>query len=59
MAVVLQFVKRSTSEKPSFSADHTAQILIYNGVRHERLETVEDVDSGETPTRSSPRRRAN
>jgi hypothetical protein len=59
MAVVLQFVKRSNSEKQSFASDHTAQILIYNGVRHERLETDSDIATDETPTRPATKRRAN
>jgi hypothetical protein len=60
MATLLQFVKPSTSEKRVFAADHTATILIYNGVRFERLEA----DEANTPEHQpkalpGPARRAN
>ena len=38
MAAILQFQKRSTSEMPTFEPGHTATILIYNGVRIERID---------------------
>ena len=38
MAAILQFQKRSTSEMPAFQPGHTATILIYNGVRIERID---------------------
>jgi hypothetical protein len=44
MAVILQFIKREAAQ-PALPEGHSAQILIYNGVRFERL----DGDSA-TPT---------
>jgi hypothetical protein len=38
MAAILQFQQRSTTEKPVFESGHTATILIYNGVRVERID---------------------
>jgi hypothetical protein len=38
MAAILQFQQRSTTEKPVFEPGHTATILIYNGVRIERID---------------------
>lgn len=38
MAAILQFQKRSTSERPVFELGHSATILIFNGVRIERID---------------------
>jgi hypothetical protein len=38
MAAILQFQQRSTSERPVFEPGHSATILIYNGVRIERID---------------------
>jgi hypothetical protein len=38
MAAILQFQQRSTTEKPVFEPGHSATILIYNGVRVERID---------------------
>jgi hypothetical protein len=57
MAVVLQFEKRVVSERQNLPADHSATILIFNGVRFERLESESETD--QSPERSVPARRAN
>ncbi len=38
MAAILQFQQRSIIEKPALEPGHTATILIYNGVRVERID---------------------
>jgi cytoplasmic iron level regulating protein YaaA (DUF328/UPF0246 family) len=38
MAAILQFQNRKKSERPSFEAGHTALILMYTGVRFERID---------------------
>jgi hypothetical protein len=55
MANVIQFeAKRNGNTKPSRPVTGTAEILIYTGVRFERLET-EEQPSGETPQRGGRR----
>jgi hypothetical protein len=38
MAAILQFQFRKKSEKPVFEAGHSALILMYTGVRFERID---------------------
>jgi hypothetical protein len=38
MAAILQFQQRSITEMPALEPGHTATILIYNGVRVERID---------------------
>ena len=38
MAAILQFQKRSTFETPAFEPGHSATIIIFNGVRVERID---------------------
>jgi hypothetical protein len=38
MAALLQFQNRKKSERTSFEAGHTALILMYTGVRFERID---------------------
>lgn len=38
MAAILQFQNRKKSERPVFEAGHSALILMYTGVRFERID---------------------
>ena len=38
MAAILQFQNRKKSDRPSFAAGHSALILMYTGVRFERID---------------------
>ncbi len=38
MAAILQFQNRNKAERPAFEPGHTATILIYTGVRFERID---------------------
>jgi hypothetical protein len=38
MAAILQFQKKQDGEKQAFTAGHSATILIYTGVRFERID---------------------
>ncbi len=38
MAAILQFQHRSKTDKPALAAGHTATILMYTGVRFERID---------------------
>jgi hypothetical protein len=38
MAAILQFQNRDKAEKPNLAEGHTAQILMYTGVRFERID---------------------
>jgi hypothetical protein len=55
MAAILQFGQRKIPEKRSFAEGHSATILIYNGVRHERLDPEHIAQAPVT----EPARRAN
>jgi hypothetical protein len=38
MAAILQYQNRNKAEKPHFEVGHTAIILLYTGVRFERID---------------------
>ncbi len=38
MAAILQFQQREKAEKPRFEVGHSAVILLYTGVRFERID---------------------
>ncbi len=38
MAAILQFQNRNKAEKPTLAPGHTATILLYTGVRFERID---------------------
>jgi hypothetical protein len=38
MAAILQFQNRNKAEKPAHAPGHTAKILLYTGVRFERID---------------------
>jgi cytoplasmic iron level regulating protein YaaA (DUF328/UPF0246 family) len=38
MAAILQFQNRNKAEKPALAPGHTATILLYTGVRFERID---------------------
>lgn len=38
MAAILQFQNQTKAEKPAFAPGHTATILLYTGVRFERID---------------------
>lgn len=58
MAAILQFNKKQPGEKPDFAPGHSATILLYTGVRFERIDfdALKHLDNDET---SAPTRRAN
>ncbi len=58
MAAILQFQKRSITEKSLWEPGHTATILIYNGVRVERID-FDDLRNKADLALDSPARIAN
>jgi hypothetical protein len=60
MAAILQFQQRSKAEKPEFAPGHSATILMYTGVRFERIDFESLKHQGEHDVdMPAPTRRAN
>jgi hypothetical protein len=53
MAAILQFQNRNKVEQPNFAPGHTATILIYTGVRFERIDfdALKTIEALEQPAR--------